>query len=488
MQINIKWNQGSTTVEADKEESAVWKAIGKVMQSLKYNIPNTMVVNTPVGDAVLTIKIRGYYIEDGKTLPSMYVTIENNIKLPNSTNYEEAYLTCIHPESNNYKFYWMKPMNTQCKLNVAWGRIGEGEVQEIREPYDGYLYWIRYYEKLSKGYVDQSSVYLTKNKNTKPKTKAKTKAKTTKVSNDNKAQNITEADKSLYNLLYAYAKNYVRTNLKNVNVTENQVKVAKKIYREMIDRKTVAGFNKQLLKLLQVSPRRESQIKTLLACSTNDFAGIVEREKDLISAMEAVVSDGYDSTAIKHSFASMGIEVHEANKEQCQQVLSKLSSELRPKVSKIYRVIPLKQRERFNAYIKEENITNIKQLWHGSKNCNWLSIIVNGLSLNPNAEITGKMFGNGIYFAPSSMKSWNYTSYKGTYWANGNDDIGIMGLYATAYGKPHDVDNAGSWTQAKLKTLGKNCVHAHAGYALRNDEIIYYKESAMVLNYIVVFK
>ena len=58
----------------------------------------------------------------------------------------------------------------------------------------------------------------------------------------------------------------------------------------------------------------------------------------------------------------------------------------------------------------------------------------------PDAIITGKMFGNGVYFAPSSMKSWNYTSYRGTSWANGDADVAFMGLYATAYGTPKDVD------------------------------------------------
>ena len=64
--------------------------------------------------------------------------------------------------------------------------------------------------------------------------------------------------------------------------------------------------------------------------------------------------------------------------------------------------------------MKKEDIHQVKQLWHGSRNENWFSILENGLQLNPNAIITGKMFGKGIYFAPSSNKSWNYTSYRGT--------------------------------------------------------------------------
>ena len=97
------------------------------------------------------------------------------------------------------------------------------------------------------------------------------------------------------------------------------------------------------------------------------------------------------------------------------------------------------------------------------------------------------MFGDGIYFAPSSDKSWGYTSSLGSFWAKGNSDTAFMGLYATAYGKPLDVSCAGKYTQRIVKNNGKNCVHAHAGVQLRNDEIIFYSEEALLLNYIVEF-
>ena len=116
-----------------------------------------------------------------------------------------------------------------------------------------------------------------------------------------------------------------------------------------------------------------------------------------------------------------------------------------------------------------------------------MSIILNSLQLNPNAVITGKMFGQGIYFAPSSMKSFNYTSCRGTSWANGKDDTGFMGIYAVAYGNPHDVSMACRYSKTDLKSIGKDCVHAHAGTQLKNDEIVFYDEDAVCLNYIVEF-
>lgn len=228
-------------------------------------------------------------------------------------------------------------------------------------------------------------------------------------------------------------------------------------------------------------------VDELLANSTGDFAYIMQREENLIQAMEAVATASTNPHQTD-TFADIGVEVYYANEKQKAQVLRHLNDQLIPKVKNIYRVIPGKQQKRFNKYIQEKGIDNVRQLWHGSRNENWLSIAKNGLLLNPNAVITGKMFGNGIYFATSSMKSWNYTSYRGTTWAGGTDDVGFMGLYAVAYGTPYDVSSSYHFTKAELNRLHADCVHAHAGTALRNDEIIFFDENAMVLNYIVEFQ
>ena len=144
----------------------------------------------------------------------------------------------------------------------------------------------------------------------------------------------------------------------------------------------------------------------MLANSTGDFAYIMQREENLIQAMEAVATASTNPHQTD-TFADIGVEVYYANEKQKAQVLRHLNDQLIPKVKNIYRVIPGKQQKRFNKYIQEKGIHNVRQLWHGSRNENWLSIAKNGLLLNPNAVITGKMFGNGIYFATSSMKSWN---------------------------------------------------------------------------------
>ena len=117
---------------------------------------------------------------------------------------------------------------------------------------------------------------------------------------------------------------------------------------------------------------------------------------------------------VSDNFQKENIIVSEASREKREKVLELLSPDLRSKVLNVYRVIPNDQEKKFKKYVKDRNISEIKSLWHGSRNENWLSIVENGLLLHPNAVITGKMFGNGIYFASNAKKSWGYTS--GGFW------------------------------------------------------------------------
>ena len=62
-----------------------------------------------------------------------------------------------------------------------------------------------------------------------------------------------------------------------------------------------------------------------------------------------------------------------------------------------------------------------------------------------------------------------------------------------AYGKPYDVtDNTGCWdmTWNKLQKVAPGCtsLHAHAGRALVNDEIIVYREDQTTIKYLVELK
>jgi len=478
--LNIRWNGGEKTVDCENTESDVWKEVGMILPEL--SIPNTVEVEFNGESARLDIGKRGTFTKNGVVKPSMYVVPSyNNIDLI-SSEYQDAYLTCINPESNNYKFYWLRP--TDAGINATYGRIGSerGEafgVKDLQEPYDSYLYWIRFYEKLSKGYVDMTSIYLAKDKKSKKKAEKKEKQKV----------ECTDASIELYKTLKMFAKQVVETNLVSSDVTFKQVKEVRKLINTLGQRKTVKGFNNVLSKILQLSPRKSRYINLMFASSTNDFPKIIIREDNLCTAMEALIDGEVSVSTDIDCFEKYGIEVYDATEKQVAEVKRHLADGLDLKVKKVYRVINKAHKIRFDKYLKDNNIKNVKQLWHGSINENWLSIIMNGLQLNPNARITGKMFGYGIYFAPRAKKSFGYTSCNGSYWAKGNSSRGYMGLYATAYGKPYMVTSSGHYTQSDLSSKNCNCVHATpSNTGLLNEEIVYYSEDAMLLNYIVEFE
>lgn len=479
--LNIQAQGKTITKTVPATEYDVWKEIASLLPEIPLSEPLSDIVAqiAETGETVtLHLTKRGTFVKNGVKLPSLYVTVEGSLALPADTDdYKECYLTCVNPESNNYKFYHMKP--TAAGIDVSYGRIGAdagdrfGEKQ-ISTPYPSHLYWVRYYEKLSKGYKDQSDVYLV------PKAKY--------VSKKPKADTLPETvSQHLYNQLRAYAKRLVQTSLVNHQITKNQISQSKKCFYQMGQRKTVKGFNAQLMRLLAISPRKCRDVRDLLARSKDDFKNIVEREEQLIQAMEVLVGRISTAKNYEDGFSLAGIKVFRATDKQVEEVNRHLSSSLQARVKNVYRVIDEKKKSAFEQYIHQNGVKKIKCFWHGSKNENWLSIILNGLKLNPNAVITGKMFGKGIYFAPSSEKSWGYTSYHGTRWARGTQDTAFMGLYATAYGTPYDVNTAGCYDQAFLNAKHKNCVHAHAGPQLYNDEIVFYSEDAMLLNYIVEF-
>ena len=71
----------------------------------------------------------------------------------------------------------------------------------------------------------------------------------------------------------------------------------------------------------------------------------------------------------------------------------------------------------FNARAAE--IGNVKEFWHGTGVHNVLSIMRKGLFCpKPNAgiKITGRMFGDGVYFSNQSTKALNYAT---GFWGNG---------------------------------------------------------------------
>lgn len=74
---------------------------------------------------------------------------------------------------------------------------------------------------------------------------------------------------------------------------------------------------------------------------------------------------------------------------------------------------------------------NVKRLWHGTRVGNLLSIFKNGMQIISSKDnvVTGRMFGNGLYFSDVSTKALNYSLGTWNKIGDGGKNIYIMHYY-----------------------------------------------------------
>ena len=129
-------------------------------------------------------------------------------------------------------------------------------------------------------------------------------------------------------------------------------------------------------------------------------------------------------------------------------------------------------------------MTNIKELWHGTRAANLLSILKGGLMIPKSSagHVTGRMFGDGVYFSDQSTKSLNYSQ---GYWSGGsNNNHCFMFLADVAMGKEYVPSTYGS----NFPRKGYDSTYAIGGKSgVMNNETIVYRTSQCNLKYLVEF-
>ena len=394
------------------------------------------------------------------------------------------YLVMVTASANNNKYYKQIPHGDS--WTAEYGRVGSNPQ---RREYSMSQWESKYNEKIRKGYVDQSDLVEDLIQADKPK-KSEYKEIENKV--------IAEIVERLQSMARkAISDNYTISSNK---VTQAMIDEAQDILTSLINIDDIESFNETLLKLFTTIPRKMGNVQSYLSKSKDDFSDIIQKEQDLLDVMkgQVVQKQIIDESVNENSeqkentiLEQLGLVFEECDKKDIAIIKDALGS-CSDKFYKAWRVKNIKTQRRYDDFVKENNIKNTKLLFHGSRNENWWSIINSGLVLKPtNAVITGKMFGYGIYYAPKARKSLGYTSLSGSYWARGNSSSGFMALMDVAYGKPYDVYSFDSkyydFNYEKLQQAckGANCLHAHEGSMLRNDEIIIYKEEQCTIRYLI---
>lgn len=404
---------------------------------------------------------------------------------------EVKYLVMV-TSANNNKFYKMIPHGST--FTAEYGRLGNSSFQTKEYPISKFESIYR--QKVAKGYEDKTDLI-------KEAIQVETKTeKEYKPIPDNVVKMIVDR-------LQAMAKSTIEANykIKSSVVTHAMIKEAQNCLNKLSRTKTVPTFNKWLLELFAILPRKMSEVSDYLAKTQSDFSKIIEREQDLLDVMagqvqtHTVETETQDSENMKDQtiLEAMGIVIEPVSAKE-QKHIKEMLGDIAPRYINAWRVTNKKTQAKFDEYHKKVGLNKeVKELWHGSRNENWWSIINQGLVLRPtNAVITGKMFGYGLYFAPRANKSIGYTSTYGARWTNGGSNSGFLSLYDVLYGDPFIV-NKNYYSYHGLNTLnydslqerqkGADSLHALKEVTgLREDEIIVYKEEQATIKYLVEIK
>lgn len=205
--------------------------------------------------------------------------------------------------------------------------------------------------------------------------------------------------------------------------------------------------------------------KVLTSAPTDDTAADAAR---VFSVKLHLMDDSKNFTRIEKKFLSTLNQIHS-------------SSSL--KLKRVFTVEIDHMKKAFDG--RGPSVGNIKELWHGTRTSNLLSILKGGLVIpRSNApHVCGRMFADGIYFSDQSTKSLNYSQ---GYWSRGSgyDNNCYMFLADVAMGKEY----VPSGPSQNLPKPGYDSTFAKAGQSgVMNNEMIVYSLDQCNLTYLCEF-
>lgn len=386
---------------------------------------------------------------------------------------------------NNNKYYNMFPQGST--FLVEYGRVGNSVSQKRTYPIGKWA--STYREKTGKGYKDVTDLI-----------------KTTQRNSEYKQISDPKVDK-LFEMLLRFSRNSVKQNytISSDAVTLAQINEAQSFLDEMtnlIGKDVISNFerfNKVLLELYMVIPRRMQNVKShLLQMAKHDdlirsARTIVDNEQKTLDVMagQVTLQDVDESDAPEKTILDvLGIEV-ECGDVNDVDVVKKFMGTDAGELRAVYRVIHRNSRQSYDTFVDNASDKKSELFWHGSRNENWISILQTGLKIRPsNAVLTGAMFGHGIYFADKYRKSAGYTSLRGAYWTGGGENTAFLALMDVHVGKQlkilrhsHECYN---FNKSVMQNKGNyDSVFALGGADLRNNEYIVYDDAQSTIKYLV---
>lgn len=425
---------------------------------------------------------------------------------------EHAMLIFTDAKNNNNKFYELT-LNDDDSVTLRWGRVGaEGQ---SKTSYGGKYEFDRTINaKLAKGYVRSKTVSVANNAPDQSKVALAEAAKRDMLGTldvaqvkDNKnlvliklVERLTEMNRHQIVMASGGSIQIDESGLITTPlglVTATTIDEARILLNKMdtFVQKKQYGHDRYIetlesyLKLIpQKVPSRRGWYETFFTdfsslTAQNSLLDQLEGSLDLYKTKEKEILEKMNkSNEIKEKLFSTRLELVEDSSiiKRIEKFYNEnknsrhVSSHL--KLKNVFELRNEELEKRFEEAVKKYG--NVKQLWHGTRAFNVLSILKNQLIIPKSGgsyHITGRMYGDGLYFSDQSTKSLNY-SYG--YWDGGaKDNNCFMFIADVAMGKEYSP-NGYHGNAYPVKGYDSTFAKAGVGGVMNNEMIVYRLEQA----------
>lgn len=237
-------------------------------------------------------------------------------------------------------------------------------------------------------------------------------------------------------------------------------------------------------------PRSESARDSWMRDIALNNAKILDEKSDLLDLLSDVkgMIGGFSTTDEHARLQEANCDFEEVDQATQKAIFDYMESSQSPHHSwKLYpkKVWAVKSKAQRSHRSVMEKVGNIKALWHGSRGGNILGICKKGILIRPpGVYITGKMFGEGAYFADQSTKSSQYSTarFGGGGYGGGT---AFMFVADVALGKMKVLKHADTSIMGVPK--GFDSVKGEKGSSLIHNEFIIYNVEQHELTFLVEF-
>jgi len=376
---------------------------------------------------------------------------------------KKVFLIFVAGDKNHNKVYNMQENADGQTFTIEYGRVGNSLTKET---YSIRRWNSKYNEKLRKGYKDVTDLYKEGS------------------DKDISFSNISPEVASLFQTLMKYTSDSVKTNY-NFNtstVTQAQIDAAQAVLNKLATANSALYRQTYAEELFSIFPRKMHKVVDYIPTIHWDDVRLnkfLTSEQDILESLKGQVISNTSGSQFNTLDYNVEVRVAHADFKYLIENVWNIKN-----YKEIYEVCNVKTVKPFVEWTRNHPNKQTKELLHGSRPQNILSIFKSGLMVRPtNGGYNGSAYGDGIYHADKLQKSLGYCGYQ-------NDKFIMIQQVHTGkeyvyvgrnkYDKP---SNFFSWEG--IQKEGYDSVFAKGGNDLLNNEFIVYKPEQTTIKYLI---